>query len=290
MSVGEHAGADGGDGPDPLRGARQAALLPLDGHLSDEDGARSMQDGRVSIVTGGGAGIGAATVLELARRGCRIVVGDIDPDGGGRVCAEARSTGAEVVFVEVDTSTPEDNERLVAAALETFGRLDVAVNNAGIAGPSAPVGRYPLEAWRRVMAINVDGVFYGMRQQIPAMLATGGGVIVNMASILGQATVADAPAYVASKHAVVGLSKQVANDYAASGIRCIAVGPGFIETPHRPRARLEGEGRAQIEARHPIGRLGRAEEIADVVAWLATDAPAFLNGAYLPVDGGYLTR
>jgi len=249
-----------------------------------------MADGKVTIVTGGGAGIGEATVLALAGRGARIVIGDVDEPGGTRVAEAVRDGGGEALFVRADTSVPEDAEALVRAAVEAFGRLDGAVNNAGVVGPSALTGEYPLDGWRRVMAINLDGVFYCARYQIPAMLESGGGAIVNMASILGQATFAGTPAYVASKHGVVGLSKQIANEYAAQGITCTAVGPGFIETPHRRRPRLEGEGRTLVEGLHPAGRLGRPEEVAEVIAWLIMEAPPFLNGAYLPVDGGYLTR
>lgn len=249
-----------------------------------------MADGKVTIVTGGSAGIGEATVLALARRGGRIVIGDLDESGGDRVVRAVRDGGGDALFVRTDTSVPEDAEALVRAAVETYGRLDGAVNNAGVVGPSALTGEYPLDGWQRVMSINLDGVFYGARYQIPAMLDSGGGAIVNVASILGQATFAGTPAYVASKHGVVGLSKQIANEYAAQGITCTAVGPGFIETPHRSRPRLEGDGRTRIEGLHPAGRLGRPEEIAEVIAWLITEAPPFLNGAYLPVDGGYLTR
>jgi NAD(P)-dependent dehydrogenase (short-subunit alcohol dehydrogenase family) len=194
------------------------------------------------------------------------------------------------VFVRSDASSPEDNEGLVRTAVETYGRLDGAVNNAGIGGPSAPTGEYPLDGWRLVMSINLDGVFYGARYQIPAMLESGGGSIVNIASILGQVTFAGAPAYVAAKHGVVGLTKQIANEYAAQGIRCTAVGPGFIDTPLLAKGGIEGDVKDMIVGLHPVGRLGRPEEIGDVVAWLVTDAPEFLNGAYIPVDGGYLTR
>lgn len=249
-----------------------------------------MADGKVTIITGGGSGIGEAAAIALARRGGRIVIGDIDEAGGERVAQAVRDAGGEAVFVRADAASVEDNERLVATAVETFGRLDGAVNNAGIGGPSAPTGEYPIDGWRLVMSINLDGVFYGVRHQIPAMLASGGGAIVNIASILGQATFAGAPAYVASKHAVVGLSKQIANEYAAEGITCTAVGPGFIDTPLLAKGGIEGEVKDMIVGLHPIGRLGQPEEVGEVIAWLITEAPPFLNGAYLPVDGGYLTR
>jgi NAD(P)-dependent dehydrogenase (short-subunit alcohol dehydrogenase family) len=250
----------------------------------------SMADGKVTIITGGGSGIGEAAALALAHRGGRIVIGDVDENGGERVAEAVRSAGGESVFVRADASSPEDNERLVRTAVDTYGRLDGAVNNAGIGGPSAPTGEYPLDGWRLVMSINLDGVFYGARYQIPAMLESGGGSIVNIASILGQATFAGAPAYVAAKHGVVGLSKQIANEYASQGISCTAVGPGFIDTPLLAKGGIEGDVKDMIVGLHPIGRLGKPEEVGEVVAWLIADAPPFLNGAYLPVDGGYLTR
>lgn len=249
-----------------------------------------MADGKVTIITGGGSGIGEAVAIALARRGGRIIIGDIDEDGGARVAQAVDDAGGEAVLVRADASSPEDNEQLVRTAVETFGRLDGAVNNAGIGGPSAPTGEYPLDGWRLVMSINLDGVFYGARYQIPAMLEAGGGSIVNIASILGQVTFAGAPAYVAAKHGVVGLTKQIANEYAAQGIRCTAVGPGFIDTPLLAKGGIEGDVKDMIVGLHPTGRLGMPEEIGEVVAWLITDAPDFLNGAYIPVDGGYLTR
>jgi NAD(P)-dependent dehydrogenase (short-subunit alcohol dehydrogenase family) len=255
--------------------------------LTQED---DMADGKVTIITGGGSGIGEGAAMALARRGGRVVIGDIDDAGGERVAAAVTAAGGEGVFVHADASKPEDNELLVRPAVERFGRLDGAVNNAGIGGPSAPTGEYPIDGWRLVMSINLDGVFYGVRAQIPAMLESGGGAIVNIASILGQATFAGAPAYVAAKHGVVGLSKQIANEYAAQGIRCTAVGPGFIDTPLLAKGGIEGDVRTMIEGLHPIGRLGTIDELGEVIAWLITDAPEFLTGAYLPVDGGYLTR
>jgi NAD(P)-dependent dehydrogenase (short-subunit alcohol dehydrogenase family) len=249
-----------------------------------------MADEKVIIITGGGSGIGEGVAMALAAGGHKVVIGDVDDAGGERVAAAVEAAGGSAVFVHADASSPEDNELLVRTAVERFGRLDGAVNNAGIGGPSAPTAEYPLDGWRLVMSINLDGVFYGLRAQIPAMLKTGGGSIVNIASILGQVTFAGAPAYVASKHAVVGLSKQVANEYAAQGIRCNAVGPGFIDTPLLAKGGIEGDVRTMIEGLHPIGRLGTMDELGTAIAWLVTDAPEFLNGAYLPVDGGYLTR
>jgi NAD(P)-dependent dehydrogenase (short-subunit alcohol dehydrogenase family) len=245
---------------------------------------------KVVIVTGGGSGIGEAAAVALGARSAKVVITDIDEAGGERVAELVRQAGGEAVFVKADAASPEDNERTVRVAVDTYGRLDAAVNNAGIGGAPALTGDYTIEEWRRVIGINLDGVFYGVRAQLPEMLKAGGGSIVNIASILGQVTFATAPAYVAAKHGVVGLSKQIANEYAAQGVRCTAIGPGFIDTPLLAKGGIEGDVRTMIEGLHPIGRLGRPEEVGEVIAWLCTDAPDFLNGAYIPVDGGYLTR
>jgi NAD(P)-dependent dehydrogenase (short-subunit alcohol dehydrogenase family) len=246
--------------------------------------------GKVVIVTGGGSGIGEAAAIALGHRGARVIIADIDDAGGERVVEEVIAVGGEATFIHADASDPEANEQVVALAVKTYGRLDAAVNNAGIGGPPALTGDYPLDGWRTVMSINLDGVFYGVRAQLPELLKAGGGSIVNVASILGQVTFATAPAYVAAKHGVVGLSKQVANEYAAQGVRCNSIGPGFIDTPLLAKGGIEGDVRTMLEGMHPIGRLGRSEEVGEVIAWLCTDAPDFLNGAYIPVDGGYLTR
>jgi len=163
------------------------------------------------------------------------------------------------------------------------------VNNAGIGGPAAPTGEYPLDGWEKVIGVNLNGVFYGMRYQIPAMLKSGGGSIINIASILGQVGFAYSSAYVAAKHGVVGLTKNAAIEYAAQGIRVNSVGPGFIKTPLLDK-NLSEEQMAGIAALHPIGRLGRAEEVAELVLWLASDKASFVTGSYHAVDGGYLAR
>jgi NAD(P)-dependent dehydrogenase (short-subunit alcohol dehydrogenase family) len=177
---------------------------------------------------------------------------------------------------------------MVAAALDAFGRLDVAVNNAGIAGVSAPVGEYPLDAWHQVIRVHLDGSFYCCRAEIAAMKATGGGAIVNMASILGSVGFQNSPAYVAAKHGIVGLTRAAALDHAADGIRINAVGPGFIQTPLLDNAPAEVV--AGVAALHPLGRLGSPQEVAELVCFLASDAASNMTGGYYTTDGGYTAR
>jgi NAD(P)-dependent dehydrogenase (short-subunit alcohol dehydrogenase family) len=243
----------------------------------------------VALVTGAGSGIGEAVALVLAREGSKVVLTDVDMAGCERVAGAVKATGAEAITVRNDVSMASECEAAVSAALKAFGRLDIAVNNAGIGGPAALTGDYPLDGWHQVINVNLNGVFYGMRYQIPAMLKSGGGSIVNIASILGQVGFATASAYVAAKHGVVGLSKNAAMEYAAQGIRVNSVGPGFIRTPlltkHLTEEQLTG-----IAALHPIGRLGTSEEVAELVLWLASEKASFVTGAYYAVDGGYLTR
>lgn len=246
-------------------------------------------EGKVALVTGAGSGIGEAVALVLAREGSKVVLTDVDMAGCERVAGAVKATGAEAITVRNDVSMASECEAAVSAALKAFGRLDIAVNNAGIGGPAALTGDYPQDGWHQVINVNLNGVFYGMRYQIPAMLKSGGGSIVNIASILGQVGFATASAYVAAKHGVVGLSKNAAMEYAAQGIRVNSVGPAFIRTPlltkHLTEEQLSG-----IAAMHPIGRLGRPGEVAELVLWLASDKASFVTGAYYAVDGGYLTR
>lgn len=244
---------------------------------------------KVALVTGAGSGIGEAVALLFAKHGARLVLADVDMAGCERVAGAVKAAGSEAVTVRNDVSVAAECEAAVAAAMKAFGRLDVAVNNAGIGGPAAPTGEYPLDGWEKVIAVNLNGVFYGMRYQIPAMLKSGGGSIINIASILGQVGFAYSSAYVAAKHGVVGLTKNSAMEYATQGIRVNSVGPGFIRTPLLDK-NLSEEQMAGIAALHPIGRLGRPEEVAELVLWLASDKASFVTGAYYAVDGGYLTR
>lgn len=246
-------------------------------------------NGKVALITGAGSGIGEACALLFAKHGAKLVLTDVDSAGLERVAAAVKAGGAQAISVRNDVAVAAECEAAVAAAMKTYGRLDVAVNNAGIGGPAAPTGEYPLDGWEKVIGVNLNGVFYGMRYQIPAMLKSGGGSIINIASILGQVGFAYSSAYVAAKHGVVGLTKNAAIEYAAQGIRVNSVGPGFIKTPLLDK-NLSEEQMAGIAALHPIGRLGRAEEVAELVLWLASDKASFVTGSYHAVDGGYLAR
>ena len=249
-----------------------------------------MLQNRTAIVTGAGSGIGRAIALAYAREGARVVASDIAEEGGEETVRliEEATPGAEAFFVRADAAKPEDHEALVAAAVERFGALHIACNNAGIGGELNPVGEMSVDGWRKVIEINLSGVFYAMRAQVPRMLAAGGGAIVNMASILGQVGSAGTAGYDAAKHGVVGLTRAAALDYAAQGLRVNAVGPGYIDTPLLED--LPPEARDALIGLHPIGRLGRAEEVAELVVWLSSDRASFVTGAYYPVDGGYLAQ
>ena len=240
--------------------------------------------GKTALVTGAGSGIGEAIALDLAAAGATVVVADLKQEAAQKVADRIAAQGGKAAAVSGNVADPEVVKAQVAAAMANGG-LHLLVNNAGIGGPSAPTGDYPLDGWNQVIGVNLNAVFYGLRFGIPAMLQSGGGAIVNMASILGSVGFANAPAYVAAKHAVVGLTKTAAQEYATQGIRINAVGPAFIDTPLL--SDFDEAARNWLIAKHPAGRLGRAAEVSALVLFLLSGQAGFITGSYHLVDGGY---
>lgn len=244
---------------------------------------------KVAVVTGGGSGIGEAIVKELAAGGAKVVIADRDQAGIDRVLADVKAGGGIASGFAIDVASAEQNAAMVAFAETTYGGLHLAVNNAGIGGPAAATGDYPLDGWKTVIDINLNGVFYGLRYEIPAILRSGGGSIVNMASILGSVGFATAVAYTSAKHALLGMTKVAAMEYAAKGVRVNAVGPGFIDTPLLAK-NLDAATLKYVAGLHPIQRLGKAEEVSALTCFLLSNRASFITGSYHLVDGGYVAQ
>jgi NAD(P)-dependent dehydrogenase (short-subunit alcohol dehydrogenase family) len=250
----------------------------------------ALAEGEIAVVTGGASGIGRAVALAFAHGGARVAVADIDVDGGEETARLVRAAGSDAIFVRTDVTRPADVCEMINRTVASFGGLTCAVNNAGIEGVPARIVDCTDEQWSRVLAVNLTGVFSCMRHELQHFVAHGGGVIVNVASVAGLVGFANSPAYVASKHGVVGLTKAAALDYAHAGIRINAVCPGVIATPMIDR--FTGGVAAAVEqlaAIEPVGRLGTPEEVAALVVWLCSKQATFVTGAAIPIDGGYTT-
>ncbi len=243
---------------------------------------------KVALITGGAEGIGRAIALVYGREGAKAVVTDCNDEGGEETVAMINQAGGEAIYLHLNVTSLENHEAVVNAACQKFGRLDIACNNAGISGEFRLTGDHTPETWQQVIDINLTGVFYGVRTQINAMLKTGGGSIVNIASILGQVGLEEITPYVAAKHGVVGMTKNVALEYGTKGIRCNSVGPAFIKT--KLVNNLPEEVRNHLSSMHALNRIGDPEEVAELVVWLSSDKASFITGNYYAADGGYLAR
>jgi len=244
-------------------------------------------ENKVALVTGAGSGIGQAAALLYAEQGASVIVSDINEKGGMETVDTVRKTGGKASFVKADVSVAEECRKLTEETIRVYNRLDIAFNNAGIGGEMNPVADMSLDGWQKVINVNLNSVFYCMKYEIPLMLKSGHGAIVNMSSILGQVGFANSAAYVAAKHGVVGLTKNAAIEYARQGIRVNAIGPAFINTPLL--SVLDDQIKTALTALHPIGRMGEAREVAELAIWLSSDNASFVTGSYYAIDGGYLS-
>ncbi len=250
-----------------------------------------MVAGKVALVTGAASGIGRASALVFGREGARVVVADVDAEGGAETVDLVRKAGAEASFVQADVSRESDVASLIEQTLATFGRLDCAHNNAGLSGTATPLHELRIEDWSRILAVNLTGVFLCMKHEIPQMIAQGGGTIVNTSSGAGVVATPGLAHYSASKHGVLGLTKTAAHENARTGIRINAVCPGSVDTPMLRAAMAGNEAIEKMVLRgQPTGRLGRPEEIAEAVVWLCSERASFVTGESLLVDGGSVSR
>lgn len=244
----------------------------------------------VTIVTGGSTGIGHAAALRFAEEDSRVVLADVNVEDGLATVDEIEEMGGEATFVETDVSDPDDVQNMVDTAVDTYGGLDFAFNNAGVEGESVASSEQSLDNWEQVIDVNLKGVFMGMKAEIPAMLESGGGAIVNTASIAGIVGFPELSPYVASKHGVIGLTKTAALEYSGEGVRVNAVCPGVIDTPMVERSSEDSESIDQAIAATPLGRLGAPNEIGDAAVWLCSEESSFVTGEAMVVDGGYTSQ
>lgn len=244
--------------------------------------------GKTALVTGAASGIGEAIALLYGQHGANVMLSDVNETQGEQATNQLKASGANAHFFKADVGDPAQCRQLVQETVRVFGSLDIACNNAGIGGEMNSTADYSLEGWQQIMNVNLNSVFFCLKYELEVMLRQGAGVIVNMASILGQVGTPGSPGYVTAKHGMVGLTKTAALEYAPQGIRINAVGPAYIDTPLL--SQLSSEVKQQLIGLHPIGRLGRAGEVAELVIWLSSDKASFVTGAYYPVDGGYLAR
>ena len=246
---------------------------------------------KVALVTGGSSGIGRATALAFARRGAKVVIADVQAEDGEATARQIEHDGGEALFVQTDVSQPAQVESLIETIVDSYGRLDFACNNAGIEGEAAPTADCTEENWDRVLSINLKGVWLCLKHEIRQMLKQGGGAIVNMSSVAGLVGSENVPAYAASKHGIVGLTRTAALEYADDGIRVNAICPGVIHTAMIERfTGGDKEVQENLAEGQPLGRMGKPKEIADAVTWLCSDSASFVTGHAMAVDGGFVAQ
>jgi NAD(P)-dependent dehydrogenase (short-subunit alcohol dehydrogenase family) len=244
-------------------------------------------EGKVALVTGAASGLGKATAIMFAARGAKVVVSDMSVEAGEQVVADINAKGGEAIFVACNVTKEDEVNALVSKTVSHFGKLDYGINNAGIGGLWTPTHKYPTDNFEQVMAVNSTGVFFCMRAEIQQMLAQGFGSIVNVSSVSGLVGFPNNLAYATSKHAVIGLTKTAALEYAKKGIRVNAVCPVFTITPLvEGMFEFIGDFKDKLEAAIPMKRFGQPDEVAETIVWLSSDAASFITGHALPIDGG----